>query len=242
MRNYTRLSGALSAGKVDINSVMYFTTTIIFFIVEMVDGIDGAGLKVRLPEWVKRCIRAQYVGKAGRDVRRHHNRHTIRTTAIARRVYVGVGLGRNDGGGSPNGLLLMGVGTMILHPNISGSSSKPSAEVKWQQAPQTTSITPAIKSLTKHSVNWGARVRNADAATLQQGIRAPNGIIRALDLRNNNIWKLSINPYVVALEANVWQYTISGNMIEIVSAMYRDASGVDYPSMWWTRRVRGHSG
>ena len=70
---------------------------------------------------------------------------------------------------------------------------------------------------------------NADAATLQQGIRALNGIIRALDLRNNNIWKLSVNPYVVALEANVWQYTISSNLIEIVSAMYRDASGVDYP-------------
>ena len=70
---------------------------------------------------------------------------------------------------------------------------------------------------------------NADAATLQQGIRALNGIIRALDLRNNNIWKLSINPYVVALAANVWQYTISGNMIEIVSANFRDATGVDYP-------------
>ena len=37
---------------------------------------------------------------------------------------------------------------------------------------------------------------NADAAALQQGIRALNGIIRALDLRNNNIWKLSVNPYV----------------------------------------------
>ena len=72
---------------------------------------------------------------------------------------------------------------------------------------------------------------NADAATLQQGIRALNGIIRALDLRNNNIWKLSVNPYVVALEANVWQYTISGNMIEIVSANFPDATGVDYPSM-----------
>lgn len=61
VRNYTRLSGALSAGKVDINigDVGHYNNNLI---VEMVDGIDGAGLKVRLPEWVtQRCIRAQYV-------------------------------------------------------------------------------------------------------------------------------------------------------------------------------------
>lgn len=61
VRNYTRLSGALSAGKVDINigDVGHYNNNLI---VEMVDGIDGAGLKVRLPEWVtQRCIRAQSV-------------------------------------------------------------------------------------------------------------------------------------------------------------------------------------
>lgn len=74
-----------------------------------------------------------------------------------------------------------------------------------------------------------AREDVADAATLQQGIKALNGIIRALDLRNPNIWKLSINPYVVELTANQWQYTVSGNFIEIVSASFRDTSGVDTP-------------
>lgn len=61
LRQYMRLSGSLSEGKVDITigDVGHYNNNLI---VEMVDGIDGAGLKVRLPEWAtQRCVRAQYV-------------------------------------------------------------------------------------------------------------------------------------------------------------------------------------
>jgi len=61
IRNYTRLSGSLNEGKADLNigDTGHYNSNLI---VEMVDGIDGAGLKVRLPEWTtQRCVRAQYV-------------------------------------------------------------------------------------------------------------------------------------------------------------------------------------
>ena len=74
-----------------------------------------------------------------------------------------------------------------------------------------------------------AREDNADAATLQQGIQALNGIIRALDLRNPNIWKISNEPRVTMLFANVWRYTLSATILEVVSASYRDAQGTDTP-------------
>ncbi len=61
IRHYLRLSGALNEGIVDINAVdagNYQPS----LIVDMVDGIAGAGLKVKLPEWVnQRAVQAQYV-------------------------------------------------------------------------------------------------------------------------------------------------------------------------------------
>lgn len=61
IKNYMRLSGALNEGKVDINvtDAGHYNHNLI---VEMVEGIDGVGLKVRVPEWAaQRCVRAQYV-------------------------------------------------------------------------------------------------------------------------------------------------------------------------------------
>jgi hypothetical protein len=69
----------------------------------------------------------------------------------------------------------------------------------------------------------------ADAARLQEGIRALNGILRALDLRNPNIWKILPDPVTVALSANDWRYTVTANVLEIVQALYRDSSGQDRP-------------
>ena len=74
-----------------------------------------------------------------------------------------------------------------------------------------------------------AREDVADAATLQEGIRALNGIIKALDLRNPNIWKIPTDPLVVYLQANVGRYFMSANSLEIVLATYRDAGGNDTP-------------
>mgnify|MGYP001178302781 CR=1 FL=1 len=74
-----------------------------------------------------------------------------------------------------------------------------------------------------------AREDVADAATLQNGIKALNGVIRALDLRNPNIWKIANDPLVTFLSANTWRYTSNANMLEVVSAVYRDAQGIDTP-------------
>ena len=74
-----------------------------------------------------------------------------------------------------------------------------------------------------------AREDVADAATLQEGIRALNGVIRALDLRSPNMWESAATPTVVYLQANVWSYTLTASVLEIVHAVFRDASGFDTP-------------
>ena len=74
-----------------------------------------------------------------------------------------------------------------------------------------------------------AREDVADAATLQNGIKALNGVIRALDLRNPNIWKIANDPLVTFLSANTWRYTSNVNMLEVVQVVYRDAQGIDTP-------------
>ncbi len=69
----------------------------------------------------------------------------------------------------------------------------------------------------------------ADAARLQEGIKHLNGIVKALDLRNPNIWKIPTEPLVVFLAASTWRYTMSANWVEVVEVVYRDAQGEDWP-------------
>ena len=69
----------------------------------------------------------------------------------------------------------------------------------------------------------------ADAARLQEGIKHLNGVIKALDLRNPNIWKISTDPLVTFLAANTWRYSLSTSILEVAKAYFRDATGVDYP-------------
>ncbi len=59
LRGYMRLSGALNPGVYDVNVLDHYDTNCL---VEMVDGIDGAALTLKLPAWVaQRCIRAEIV-------------------------------------------------------------------------------------------------------------------------------------------------------------------------------------
>lgn len=67
------------------------------------------------------------------------------------------------------------------------------------------------------------------ASMLQHGIKALNAIVRSFDLKQAHVWKVSNEPRVTFLSANTWRYTLSTTVLEVISATYRTAEGVDYP-------------
>lgn len=72
------------------------------------------------------------------------------------------------------------------------------------------------------------------AELLDDGVRALNSIVRELDASGQWLWAIAAAPSSVTLVANQWVYTsaasaIPTDILEIVSAVYRDSQAVDHP-------------
>jgi hypothetical protein len=74
------------------------------------------------------------------------------------------------------------------------------------------------------------------AEQLSDGIGVLNSVIRELDMKDANLWAVSADPSYLTLVANTARYvtgstatTIPTNLMELVSASFRDANGEDWP-------------
>lgn len=71
------------------------------------------------------------------------------------------------------------------------------------------------------------------ANQLNNGVQLLNLIIRELDEHGKHLWAISQSPSTINLSAQVWAYTTSNglqnNIVDLVTAYYRDSSGNDNP-------------
>lgn len=66
------------------------------------------------------------------------------------------------------------------------------------------------------------------ADQLADGAAALNLIVRQLDVREKNLWAISPDATHLTLTADTARYTLTGNVLELVTAYYRDEQNEDH--------------